>query len=389
MLTPEQIELRQIQASRITSNMQKNIMEKIVKGIRKSGEITNSTDYLIYRAHELGATKEYIRQQIQEQLELSDEEIREMFEDAGKKAYVYDKKIYEMSNTPFVDFEDNEDIRFLVDRIIERTQNEMRNITQTLGFAQIVNGKAQFSEIGKFYVDTMDTVFYGVLNGTSTVDEGVRKAVSVMSNSGIRTIDYESGHMNRVDVAVRRNIMTSLTQMQEEITNYNAEKLDTTIFEFSWHTGARPSHGWGGQRYDTNGIEYPTKEDVYNMYGRGTMDDYNCRHSVYPTFKEFPPAYSKEELKRLNAQEQVKKEWEGKEYNKYEQTQMMRKMETKMRQIRSDINLLKTDPDGDKEVLQNKRIKYRALMDEYSRFCGKMGLATQKNRIYQDMLGRV
>jgi hypothetical protein len=389
MLTPEQIEKIQIEASRITLNMQKNIMDRIVKGIRKAGEITSSTDYLIYRAKELGASKEYIQNEIQKQLNLTDKELQEMFEQAGRNSYAYDKDIYKLAKKPYTKFEDNEAIQNIISNVIERTQGEMRNITRSLGFAELINGKIAYTDIGTFYQNTMDTAFYGVYNGTDTIERAVKDATRTMANSGIRSVDYITGHHNRVDVAVRRNIMTSLTQMQEQITEHNAEELGTTIFEFSWHTGARPSHGWGGQRYDTTGKDYPTQEQVYAMYGGGTMDDYNCRHSVYPTFKEFAPMYSKEQLERLNRQEQVKKEWQGKEYNKYEQTQKAREMETKMRKIRSNIDLLKKNEDIEQDLIRSQRTKYRAMMDEYTRFCRAMGIPAQKERVYQDALGRV
>ena len=388
MLTPEQLETAQIEASIITSKMQKEIMEKIIKSIRKAGEITSSTDYLIFRAKELGMTNKYIKDTIQKELQISNEEIETLFDKASRLTYAYDKKIYEKSNTPYIPYEKNEEIQRIKTAIIERTEGEMYNITRSMGFAKLVGGKTVFTPLTTFYQDTMDTVFYSVFNGTDTLEGAVRRATKIMSDSGIRVVDYASGRTNRVDVAVRRNIMTSLTQLQEQITQHNAEELNTTIFEFSWHTGHRPSHGWGGQRYDTNGIDYPTKEEVYEMYGGGTMEDYNCRHSVYPTFKEFSPMYSEKELERLEREEQEKKEWNGKQYDKYGQTQKAREMETNMRKIRREIDLLKANPDN-ADTITSKRIRYRAMMDEYSKFCKEMGLPVQKERIYQDMLGRV
>ena len=60
-----------------------------------------------------------------------------------------------------------------------------------------------------------------------------------------------------------------------------------------------------------------------------------------------------------------------------------------MRELRRRIDLLKQNGDIEKENIQKERIKYRALMNDYVMFSKKMGLSTQKNRIYQDMLGRV
>lgn len=389
MLTPEQLEQYQIQSGKLMSKMQKDIMDRIISGIRKTGEIKSSTDYLIFRATELGMSKKYIKKKIAETLKYSEEEINKMFEEAGKRTYSYDKKVYDMSDTTYIPIEENEAIQSIMREAFIRTNGEMTNITKSMGFAKVENGKVVFKDIATFYQEEMDRVFYSVYNGTSTIDKAVREATSTMAKSGLRFVDYASGNTNRVDVAVRRNIMTGLAQMQEQITQHNAEELGTTIFEFSWHSGFRPSHGWGGLRYDTTGKEYPTKEEVYSMNGGGTMDDYNCRHSVYPTFAEFEPAYSKAELRRLNDREQLKKEWKGKELNVYEQTQKQRQMETKMREIRSRIDLLKKNEDIEKEVIRNERIKYRGLMDEYVKFSRQMGLKTQKNRVYQDMLGRV
>lgn len=389
MLTPEQLERYQIESGKLMAKMQKDIMDRIIAGIRKSGEITSSTDYLIFRATELGISKKYVRDKIAETLGYTEEEIGKMYEEASKQTLSYDKSIYDMSETNYIPYEENDAVKTIMDEVFQRTNGEMKNITKTLGFVRIKNRKTVFSELTDFYREEMDNAFYSVMNGTSTVDKAVREVTNKMAVSGIRTIDYESGATNRVDVAVRRNVMTGLAQLQEQITEHNAEELGTTVFEFSWHSGFRPSHGWGGLRYDTTGKYYPTKEEVYARNGGGTMDDYNCRHSVYPTFPEFEPAYSKEELRRLNAREKETKEWRGKELNVYEQTQKQRQMETRMREIRRKIDLLKKNEDIEQEMIQTERIKYRALMNDYVVFSRQMGLKPQKNRVYQDMLGRV
>lgn len=389
MLTPEQLERYQIESGKLMAKMQKDIMDRIISGIRKSGEIKSSTDYLIFRATELGISKKYIRDKIAETLGYTEEEIAKMYEEAGKQTLSYDKSVYDMSDSNYIPYEENEAVQSIMKEVFLRTNGEMKNITQTLGFVTIKNGKTDFSELTDFYMEEMDNAFYSILDGTNTIDNAVREVTSKMARSGIRTIDYESGVANRVDVAVRRNVMTGLSQMQEQITQHNAKELGTTVFEFSWHSGFRPSHGWGGLRYDTTGKYYPTKEEVYADNGGGTMGDYNCRHSVYPTFPELAPAYTKEELRRLNAKERETKEWRGKELNVYEQTQKQRQMETRMREIRRKIDLLKQNEDIELENIQVERAKYRALMNDYVVFSRKMGLKPQKNRIYQDMLGRV
>ena len=237
MLTPEQLEKYQIMSNKMLAKMQQDIMDRIIQGIRKAGEITSSTEYLIFRATELGMSKKYIQKKIQENLDLSNKEIRKMYEEASKRTYSYDKSIFDITDTNYIPYEENEAVKSIMEAFFERTNGEMINITKSMGFAEIINGKVTFKDMAKFYQEEMDRVFTSVYNGTSTVDKAVREATAKMSNSGLRIVDYASGNTTRIDVAVRRNIMTGLTQMQEQITQHNAEELGTTIFEFSWHSG--------------------------------------------------------------------------------------------------------------------------------------------------------
>ena len=68
MLTPEQLEKYQIMSNKMLAKMQQDIMDRIIQGIRKAGEITSSTEYLIFRTTELGMSKKYIQNKIQENL---------------------------------------------------------------------------------------------------------------------------------------------------------------------------------------------------------------------------------------------------------------------------------------------------------------------------------
>lgn len=98
--------------------------------------------------------------------------------------------------------------------------------------------------------------------------------------------------------------------------------------------------------------------------------------------------YTDDWLKEQDRKETQTREWQGKQLNLYEQTQQQRKMETAMRAQRTKVDLLKksgADPDD----IMLARAKYQAQLDEYSRFSKKMGLVEQRERIYQDMRGRV
>lgn len=59
-----------------------------------------------------------------------------------------------------------------------------------------------------------------------------------------------------------------------------------------------------------------------------------------------------------------------------------------MRAQREKVQLLKDSGAGEDEVML-ARCKYQAQLNEYSRYCKKMNLPEQRQRIYYDMRGRV
>lgn len=115
----------------------------------------------------------------------------------------------------------------------------------------------------------------------------------------------------------------------------------------------------------------------------------NCYHNFWP----FIPGASKrlytdEQLDRMNAKENEKKEYNGKEYTTYEATQRMRQLETIMRKQRQDIHLLKQSGAADEEI-KAARAKYRKTSAEYSDFADTMNMKQRRDRVTVDGLGRV
>lgn len=206
-----------------------------------------------------------------------------------------------------------------------------------------------------------------------------------MTNSGLRTVDYETGWSNRVDVAARRAVMTGLTQVTAKINESNAEKLETDMFEVSWHSGARPSHQvWQGRWYKSSELE--------SVCGLGSVTGLcgaNCYHSYYPVIPGISvPTYTEEELDEMNRQENIPIDYNGKQYTKYEALQRQRQLETRMRAERQKIKLLQ-DGEADETDIMLARAKYRGTSQEYTSFSKAMELPQQRQRVTVDGLGNI
>lgn len=365
--------------------LEMRIMLDIVRRIKINGEITRSADWQINRLSQLGMARDEITSAIQQALGYSDEDMRQMYEKIIGAGYARDEKLYTETGTPFIPFAENESLQQLISSVAAQTNETLKNITQSLGFAaRAPDGRLHFTELADYYQKTLDGAIFDIASGAFDYNTVLKRVIKEMTNSGLRTVDYASGHSNRVEVAARRAVMTGLGQLTDKVNNDNAEALGTDTFEISWHTGARPSHWWGGMWF--------TSEQLVSVCHYGEVDGLcgvNCYHDKTPVIPGLSePSYTKEELAELNAKEKEKIAFGDKEYNKYEATQRQRRLETTMRAQRQEIKLLK-EGGADEDSIIEARARYRKTSDEYARFSKAMELPQQRERVTVDGLGNI
>ena len=368
------------------SDLEIRIMEDIVRRIRKTGEITSTADWQINRLKILGYSSEDIENMLKEALGKSYPEMFELYDKVIDWEYVRNKEVYEQVNAEFIPYEENEELQQITEGLIRQSGAELQNITKSLGFyLDYGTGKPVLTPLAQVYQKYLDAACMDIVSGAFDYNTVLRRTVTHLTNSGLRQIDYASGRANRVDVAARRAVMTGVSQLSGKISEMNAEKLGTEHFEVEWHAGARPTHAvWQGRVY--------SKEELTTVCGLGSVTGLlgaNCYHMYYP----FVPGISvrnwtDEWLEEQNRKENTPNTFNGKEYTLYEAKQRQRQMETCMRAQREKVDLLKkggADPDD----IMIVRAKYQGQLNEYSRFCKKMGLTEERERIYYDMRGRV
>ncbi len=263
-------------------------------------------------------------------------------------------------------------------------EDTSRNMAKSLGFALIDPGtkKITYSPLREFYEKTLDNAIMDIQSGAFAYSEVLKRTINKMTASGVRWIDYESGVHNRVDVAARRAVLTGFRQVQGKINEQVAAELKTDYYEVTWHGGARPEHQkWQGKVY--------TMRELRTVCGLGAVTGLkgaNCYHDYRPFIPGVSTrTYTDEQLKQMNAVENRKKTYNGREYTTYEALQQQRKMETAMRKYRQDIKLLK-EGGADEEEIILKKARYQGAMQTYKDFSKKMGLPEQKQRIMQDGL---
>lgn len=382
MFTPTEIEALPSAMEQLYRSLQLNIMSDLTERLKANGEeITSAADWQINRLYELGVSKDEIDSLIQSTLNASDDEIDRIYDEVVKSGYARNEELYTSKGKEYIPYAENKQFQQLVKAVKNQTKSEYRNITGSLGFAvRNADNTLSFTPLADFYQRTLDNGLMQIASGAVDYNTVLKKAVKAMTDSGLRTVDYASGWSNRVDVAARRALMTGFNQVVAKVNEDNAEQLGTEYFEVSYHRGARPTHQvWQGRVY--------SKKELETVCGLGTVTGLcgaNCYHSYSPFIKGIDtPTYSKEELDRMNEEENTPKEYNGRQYTAYEAQQRQRQLETAMRADRQKIELL-TQGGADDDTITGAKVRCFQRQDEYVKFSKAMGLPEQWERITVD-----
>ena len=381
-MTQGELEKIPLKISGIFSDLEIRIMTDIVRRIKENGFSTASADWQITRLQQLGKSEKEIRKWIKEALKASDAEIEQIFSDDVYEQYYGHRRAYKANGKQQIPFEDNEPLQQMIEATKKQISREYENLAASMGFAlRGTDGKIMYSPLMEYYRSTMDNAVMDIHSGAFSYQQVLNRTISQMTASGLRWIDYDSGHRNRIDVAARRAVMTGFRQVQGLINEQVATELGTDRYEVTYHVGARPSHQpWQGRVW--------TMQQLRDVCGLGTVTGLhgaNCYHDYNPFPRGSERTYTDEQLQQMMDAENTPKVYSGKEYTTYEALQQQRKMETAMRATRQKIKLLQEGGAPDTDVILQKA-RYQGQMQAYKDFSEKMKLPEQKQRIMQDGL---
>lgn len=382
MLTPEQLEQLPKQLVQTYTDMEADILNDICRRFREAGSATSTAIEQIRALREQGFPMAYIEKRIRQALSISQEQLDDMFDEAVEDALQFNRQLYDKLD---LTAPRDDALKPQVDAIRRQTSDDMKNITQSLGFVvrQNVGNRVILRPytIAQTYQRILDKAEIEILSGAMDYQSAIAKSVKELADSGIRYIHYEkNGRVwtNNADVAVRRAVLTGIHQVSGEYANRAAEQLGTTLMEITAHAGARPSHQqWQGKIVDKSGRnpKYLTLDDI----GYGRVDGFkgaNCRHDWYPFIEGISVrAYTDAELRNIDPKPIT---YEGVKYDAYAATQMQRKLEDAMR--RQKRRIIGFRASGQSEQKKQAEIKLKALERKYADFSKKAGIKQKINR---------
>ncbi|BDU87293.1 hypothetical protein SNUCP2_03760 [Clostridium perfringens A] len=379
-LTPEELKGIPEGFVKLFQELEDFIISDISRRIAKVGSLNDSAKLQVIRANEIGISIDLIKEKLEETLKISDEKLEDIFKNAGLYSMSKENALYSAAGLGEVSVLENAALKNIIYASIKQTSGELYNLTQSLGFAQKVNGKIVYKPIAKYYHDAMDLAVMQIKSGVTDYNTAIRQAVNKLCESGIRYVDYESGVVNRIDTAVRRAVLTGSNQMTQKMTIKGMEEVGNDFVETTAHIGARPSHAdWQGRVFCYSGKsrEYPPFVESTG-YGTGAgLGGWNCRHSFHP----FVPgisvrAYTDEMLANIDP---PPFKYNGKEYTYYEATQHQRYIERKIRKTKTQ--LIGYNAAGLDKDFQNASIRLKQQERYYKEFSKVANIPTEKDRL--------
>jgi hypothetical protein len=359
------------------------ILKELGKILGEIGNLTPSEAYTIGQQLKYGESLNKIIKIISETSKINEVEIYRMLELEARKNLELKRIYFKAKKKDFIPYEKNIALQNKVREIGIATLETYRNIARSTGITFLdINGNKITRGIREAYYEIVDDAITNVSTGKETFYEALKNQLKTIGQSGVQSIDYESGYHRRIDSAMRMNLSDGLNQLaiaQEEIVG---EQFGFDGWRITVHENPAPDHQFvqgqtftkeeyeklqeDGIAHDINGKEYDLHMELKNgenAEGFRPIGQMNCYHYAWAiVIGVDTPRYSDKELKKIIQDNNKGFEYEGKHFSLYEGTQLQRRVELELRKTR-ETKLMAQD--NDQELFNEMKIRERQLLSKY------------------------
>lgn len=363
MLSPEFLAALPESVVALFLQVEEDLLEDIARRIAKTDGITDTAKWQAWRYEQVKLFSSNALQTLAQATGKSKEELVQLFREAALETLAADNEIYTAAGLT----------------VPETLSPTLQNILQS-GYLQTGQMMENFTAttantVTRQFENALDRAWLQINTGGFTYQQAIRKAIQTLAQDGLSAIVYPSGHRDTIETAVRRAVLTGVNQTAAKLQIARMEEMGCEFVEVTAHPGARPEHAvWQGKVFHiggavtVDGVYYP---DFVTATGYGTgagLGGWNCRHNFFPFFPGLSQrAYTNEMLARLDAKEIS---YQGKDYTRYEASQMQRALERKIRKAKREY--LSLDAAG--QDTAESAVKLRRARTHLNDFLKETGL---------------
>ena len=358
------------------------VLEKMGEAIKKFDGISPTNAHKIAQQLKYGTDIDDLIKELSKLSGKSIKDIEEAFDLVAEENVAFAEVYAKAKNMEFVDYKDNEQLKRLVKGIAGETNATFKNISRSKAVGFVLkdeNGNKIFKNLKKTYNDLIDEAVFNVTTGTTDYQSAMRGVMKQLADSGVKIheekVGYPSGYNQRIDSAVRQNVLTGVRQVNLEVQKQVGRDFGADGVEISAHSPCAEDH------LSIQGKQFSNAEfKKLNASLERPIGEYNCRHFVFSIVLGVnKPSYSNKMLNQMNRESQSIVEYEGKKYTAYEATQVQRKLETAIRKEKDRQIIARAS--GDKEGVGNAQSNISTLTSKYNDFSKNAGLDTYKNKL--------
>lgn len=371
MLDPKYLERFSDQLLGIIDTLTIAIISDMAKRIVKMGSVSESTKHQAEVLQNAGLVYKDTIKRVSQVSGYQNREVERMYQEAGVRNLKNEAVYYKQAGKDVVKLEQSNGMQRILKANVRKTCQELDNLTMTTAV------KTQSA-----FIQACNKAQMKVSTGAFSYDKAIADAIKEAAVQGTEVL-YPSQHIDKLDVAVRRAVLTGVNQTAAEMNLQYAKDQNCDYVETTAHEGARPEHAvWQGKVFCLSGTD-PKYENFYEATGYGTgpgLCGWNCRHNFHAYFPGIStPSYTQEMLDDYSAKNV---EYNGKQFTEYEASQMQRDHERQIRETRrklagynSAINEAKDDTL--KNTLQNRfneeSVKLKKQEAALKAFCKETG----------------
>lgn len=371
--------------------LEDTLLDEICSRLKLAEKLNEVTvqDIRALRSH--GIDLKDIEKAIRKTTGISEKKLKELLDDVVERNQKYYTELIDLAHITqpetLVSVEDTW-------AIYEQTKQTMRNLTRSMGF--LVDAGRTMLPPAKAYQWALDNAVMQAQSGAISYNQAIKSAMKQLADSGLKVVDYESGRRDQIDVAARRAVMTAVNQLNRKYSEQSMDFLQTDLVQVEAHAGARDIDGpngwenhkkWQGKLYrwaefakkypNASKGEYPDFERTCGIGDVTGILGANCRHS-WSAFVEgvMERTYTDKQLEHID--DGLGCTFEGKTYTAYEATQMQRRVERTIRNLKREKAAYKAA--GLTEDEQAVNIRLRRLNAKYKAFSEAAGLPEQWER---------
>lgn len=386
------------------------VLQVIGNNLKKINSLKPSDVHKIENILKYGGDFEKIVNKLAKITKMNKKDIYKIFHEVAKHDYNFAKRFYDYRNIKFIPYEQNTQLKRLVNSIARITANEYINIsrTTTIGLGYVDKEKnIMFKGLKEAYTKIIDEAILNVSTGKETIDESLKRTLKEFDR-GLKVV-YPTTYIDkkgrvkhytkRLDSALRQQMSDGLRTLHNEMQQEIGRQFKSDGVEITTHEYPAPDHE------EVQGRQF-SNEEFKKLQDKGIATDYtgkeinlhliqksgkrarthrpisqlNCYHYTFAIVLGISdPQYSDKELQEIINRNDEGFMYNGKHYTMYQGTQMQRQLETAIRDNKNYQIIARES--NNEDMIRESQHNISALNSKYKKLCSASGLPSKKRRL--------